>query len=79
LRIRHQNESVKVGQRIMERHQVELTRTEFDAVAGDRTAQAYMVVRLQKGTDPDKTEKLALSLCALNNATFVDKIANWES
>jgi len=79
LRIRHQNESVRAGQKQFERHQVDLTRTVFDAVNGDKTYQAYTVIRLQKGTDPDAAELLTSALCTLESAAFIDKVVGWQS
>lgn len=79
VKIQNSNESTRAGVRPFERHRVELTRTEFDAVNGDRTFQASIVIRLQKGTNPDTAELTALALCGMLNAAFVDKVTNWES
>lgn len=79
LRIRHQNEKASPGQKPFERHNVELTRTVFDAVNGDKVYQAYQVIRLQKGTDPDAAELVNKALCALTTDAFVDKIVGWQS
>lgn len=79
IRIRHQNENVKPGQRQFERHQVDVTRTVFDSVNGDEVSQVYTVIRLQKGTDPDNAEKLVAALCATMSASFIDKIVGWQS
>jgi hypothetical protein len=79
VRIRNTNESSAKGQNPFERHQVELTRTEYDTVNGDRIFTASTVIRLRRGTNPDVAEKVALALCGMLNASFVDKVVNWES
>lgn len=79
LRIRHTNESVRPGQRPYERHNVELTRTVYDTVNGDKVYQSYQIIRLQKGTDPDAAELMAKSLCGLATDAFIDKIVGWQS
>lgn len=80
LRIRHQNESVAQGKVPFERHQVDLTRTVFaTATVPERTYQAYTVIRLPKGGDPDAAELLTAALCNLSSASFVDKVVGWQS
>lgn len=80
LRIRHQNESARPGQKLFERHQIDLIRTEFDAVNGDKIYQAYTVIRLPKsGADPVSARHLNNALCAIETTAFVDKVIGWES
>lgn len=80
VRVRHQNESLVAGKPQYERHQVDLTRTVFaTAELPERTYQAYTVIRLQKGSDPDAAELLVSALCGLESAAFVDKVVGWES
>lgn len=80
VRIRHQNESVRNGQPAYERHQVDLTRTEFEtATTPERVYQAYTVYRLQKGADPDKAELLVAALNGLETVAFAEKVIGWES
>jgi hypothetical protein len=79
LRIRHLNESVAAGKPAFERHQVDLTRTEFDATNGDREYQAYTVIRLPKGSDPAVAPLLTLALNAFETSTNLTKVVGWES
>lgn len=80
VRVRHSNESVRAGQPAYERHQVDLTRVVFATpTSPERQFQAYTVIRLQKGSDPDQAEKLTAALCGLESAAFIDKIVGWQS
>jgi hypothetical protein len=80
VRIRHSNESVVAGKPAYERHQVDLTRTVFaTSTTVERVYQTYMVIRLQKGSDPDVAELVAAALCGLTNASFTDKVVGWQS
>lgn len=79
VRIRNSYESAKAGARPFERHHVELIRTEFDLVNGDRIFTASTVIRLMKGADPDVAEKTALALCGTLSAALVDKVVGWQS
>jgi hypothetical protein len=79
LRIRHQKESLVAGKPQFERHHVDLTRVEFDAVNGDRTFQSYTVIRLQRGNDPVNARHLTLALNGFEVAATLDQIIGWES
>lgn len=80
LRVRHSNESVVSGKPAYERHQIDLTRTEYaTSTLPERTYQAYTVIRLQKGSDPNAAEFLTAALCGLETSAFVDKVVGWES
>jgi len=78
--IRHSWETAKGVVRPFERHQCELIYTEFDpAGLNDKTYTASTVIRLQKASDPDMAEKVALSLCGTLSAVLVDKVVGWQS
>lgn len=80
LRIRHSNESVKPGQPIFERHQIDLTRTVFaTSTTPQRTYQTYTVIRLEKGSDPAAATLLTSAVCGLEASAFVDKVIGWQS
>jgi bifunctional N-acetylglucosamine-1-phosphate-uridyltransferase/glucosamine-1-phosphate-acetyltransferase GlmU-like protein len=80
VKVRHSTESVKAGQPVYERHQVDLTRTVFaTTTTPERIYQTYTVIRLQKGADPDAAELLASALCGVLSASFVDKVVGWQS
>jgi len=80
VRIRHTTETAKAGQPIYERHQIDLIRTVFATLTTpERVYQAYTVIRLQKGSDPDQAEMLTSSLCAMESAVFIDKIVGWQA
>jgi hypothetical protein len=80
IRIRHTNETAKVGQPAYERHQIDLIRTVFATVSTpERVYQAYTVIRLQKGSDPDQAEFLTSALCGVESASFIDKIVGWQA
>lgn len=78
--VRHSNERVVAGKPAYERHQVDLIRTVFaTSTTPERVYQAYLTIRLQKGSDPDAAEYLVAALNGLDNATFIDKVVGWES
>jgi hypothetical protein len=79
LRIRHQDETAKPGMPQYVRHHVDLTRTEFDAVNGDKVYQSYTVIRHQKGGDPAAARNLTLALNAFETSAVLDKVMNKES
>lgn len=79
VRIRHQLESAKAGARPNERHNVELTRTVFDLVAGDQSYQTYIVIRAPKGTDPVTAERVANALVGVMSTSMVTKVVGLES
>jgi hypothetical protein len=56
-----------------------LTRTEFDAVNGDKVYQSYTVIRHQKGGDPAAARNLTLALNAFETSAVLDKVMNKES
>jgi len=80
LRIRHQNESVKPGNVAFERHQIDLSRKVYaTATTEEKSYQAYTVIRLPKGGDPDAAEQLTTALCGFQSAGTLDKIVGWQS
>jgi hypothetical protein len=78
VRVRHQNETARPGTKPIERHNVELTRVEFDALNGDRTFQAYCVIRAPKSTDPVVAERVGNALISTLTAALVTKVVGWQ-
>jgi cytochrome c len=79
MKVRHQDESARVGMPQYVRHHVDLTRKEFDAVNGDKIFQSYTVIRHQKGGDPAVARNLTLALNGFQTSAILDKVMNRES
>jgi len=78
VRFQHANEAGRGGSP-MERHRVEYTRTELDAVNGDRTFSSVSIFRAPKSTDATVLNKTALAQTALMTSTLIGKVIDWES
>lgn len=80
LRIRHSNENAAAGKTPMERHQIDLIRKVYATLTiPERSYQAYTVLRMPKGADPDLLEQVCAGLTGFETATNVDKIVGWQS
>lgn len=80
LRVRHTVETPKAGQVALDRHNVELTQTVFATETDpEYTRQYYTVFRLAKGDVAAECVDVAEALTYLSDATFLGKIAGWES
>jgi len=78
LTIRHQTETAKVGAVKMDRHNVDLKYTTFDAEGVPTVYQSYAVLRTPQGADPTIVEKLSVGLTtwlAANDGSII----GWES
>lgn len=78
VRFQHNRESARGGIP-MERHRVEYTRTELDAVNGNRVFSSVSVFRAPQSTDSALLEKAANAQIALMTASLVTKVVGWES
>lgn len=80
LKVRHSKESVRAGQPAYERHQIDLNQKVFaTATVPERAYQAYTIIRLPIGGDPDAAERLTTALCGFQTAANLDKVVGWQS
>lgn len=77
LTIRHSYEG-KSGPGQMERHNVDLVHTKWDAEGNSSIQQAYMVVRVARGADPDSVNDDTVGLAAFVTSNIA-AITAWES
>lgn len=68
LTFRHSDEKAKLGAVVMERHNIDLMYTTYDADGKPTVYQAYTVLRTPKGADPTIVEKLSVGLATYLNA-----------
>lgn len=76
--VRHSDESAKLGAVVMERHNIDLKYTTYDAEGKPTVYQAYTVLRTPKGADPTVVEKLSVGLATWLNAND-GAVIGWES
>lgn len=77
LTIRHSYEG-KSGPGQMERHNVDLTHTVWDAEGNATVSQTYHVVRVRRGVDPDSVNDDTVGLNAWLSSNIA-AITAWES
>lgn len=78
LQIRHSTETAKLGVRKIDRHNVDLKYTTFDAEGKPTVYQVYAVLRTPQGADPTVIEKMSVGLNAWLTAND-GPIIGWES
>lgn len=78
LKIRHSYESKKTGQIQFERHNVDITKSVFNADGSVTVLQSYIVLRNVRGAAVAPTADLMQALCAFTT-TNADALVEWEN
>lgn len=78
LQVRHSTENAKLGAPKIDRHNVDLKYTTFDAEGKPTVYQVYAVLRTPQGADPTIIEKLSVGFNAWLTAND-GLIIGWES
>jgi len=76
--IRHTTEKAKLGQPLIDRHNVDMKYTTFNVDGVPTVYQVYVVLRTPQGADPTIVEKLSAGFLAYVTANDGPVIA-WEN
>lgn len=77
--IRHGSSGGSKGSVVNETHNIEFTRTVFDAVNGNTSVRAYTVLRAPRGHDTAVMEKTFNALVGTTAPALVTKLVGWQS
>lgn len=77
--VRHSTESAKAGSPRVDRHNVDLKLTTFDAEGVPTVYQSYLVLRTPQGADPVIVRDMAVGFEAYLTSAILTQIIGWES